>query len=187
MFSWRFFAHTDSTPGGTMTEAKDLKYLSNFDEKLGVCVKDPQKQVLYQNEKSIRICGNQVGQTCSKGCMTVYKTVDECSAISEGMKLFKGVKIDEQIADAVVISDGESITSLLYSLNDGDSKFQKQKEYFEKSGLTKSEIRIMQMVSQGMSNAAICEQLYISRATLKTHLNNVYKKLPSLRAPRLQR
>lgn len=115
--------------------------------------------------------------------MRLYHQVEECSAISEGMKLFKGTEVEGHKVDALIVNDGQTITTLLYSLDEDQDKFIKQEAFFKQKGLTKSELRIMQMVMQGMTNAAIAEKLFISKATLKTHLNNIYKKLPASMRP----
>ena len=47
----------------------------------------------------------------------------------------------------------------------------------EKSVLSKREIEIVDLISQGAMNAEIGEKLYISRHTVKTHLFNIYKKI----------
>jgi LuxR family transcriptional regulator of csgAB operon len=47
----------------------------------------------------------------------------------------------------------------------------------EKSVLSKREIEIVDLISQGAMNTEIGEKLYISRHTVKTHLFNIYKKI----------
>lgn len=162
---------------------EDLKHLNSFDEKLGVCIKDQGKRVVYQNGLSLQMCGNQVGQVCGKACTKLYQQMEECSAISQGMRLFKNTDLDGSKVDAMIVNDGAQISTFIYPLEDVQDKTQKQEAYFVERGLTKSEIRIMQMVMQGMINSEIAEKLFISKATLKTHLNNAYKKLPGSMRP----
>jgi DNA-binding CsgD family transcriptional regulator len=45
------------------------------------------------------------------------------------------------------------------------------------SSLTASELRVVDLVAEGMSNAAVAERLFISRRTVDAHLNHVYTKL----------
>jgi len=47
----------------------------------------------------------------------------------------------------------------------------------EKPVLSKRQIEILNLVSQGAMNTEIGEKLYISRHTVKTHLYNIYKKI----------
>jgi DNA-binding NarL/FixJ family response regulator len=43
--------------------------------------------------------------------------------------------------------------------------------------LTKRELEILELVSEGLTNRAIAEQLYLSVDTIKGHLNETYRKL----------
>lgn len=45
------------------------------------------------------------------------------------------------------------------------------------TGLSPREIEVVRMVSRGMRNRQIAQQLFISEATVKVHLHNVYEKL----------
>ncbi len=45
------------------------------------------------------------------------------------------------------------------------------------NGLTSREKEILKMVSKGNSNAQIAEKLFIREITVKTHLNNIYRKI----------
>ena len=45
------------------------------------------------------------------------------------------------------------------------------------SPLTEREKEIIRLVSQGLSNQGIADQLFISDKTVKTHLSNIFKKL----------
>lgn len=45
------------------------------------------------------------------------------------------------------------------------------------SPLTNRELEVLQLVAEGMSNATISKQLYISLGTVKNHLSNIYSKL----------
>lgn len=166
-----------------MDANEDSKHFLNLGTKLGLCVKDLDKKVLFQNENSTHTCGSMIGEVCEKACMKLYHQVEECAAVSEGMKLFKATEVNGHKVDALIVNDGQRITTLMYPLDEDQEKFKKQEEFFIERGLTKSELRIMQMVMQGMTNAAIAEKLFISKATLKTHLNNIYKKLPASMRP----
>lgn len=150
---------------------------------LGVCVKGQDKTVVFQNQLSVDLCGNLTGKVCEKGCMNLYHQVEECSAISQGMKLFKNTDIDGAKVDAMIVNDGEKISTFIYPLDETQDKFIEQEKFLIGRGLTKSETRIMQMVLIGLTNAEIAEKLFISKATLKTHLNNAYKKLPASMRP----
>jgi DNA-binding NarL/FixJ family response regulator len=50
-----------------------------------------------------------------------------------------------------------------------------RKERFEE--LTDRELEVLELVTKGMSNAEIGQQLYLSEATVKTHLTRILSKL----------
>ena len=45
------------------------------------------------------------------------------------------------------------------------------------SGLTVRELEVLKLVAEGMTNAQIAEQLWISPGTVRRHLENIYEKL----------
>jgi hypothetical protein len=69
---------------------------------------------------------------------------------------------------------------LLYPLR---RKYKAWAKRLRSHGLSPRELEIAQYCVQGMTNSAIASKLCISQATLKTHLNNIYKKMPEIRNP----
>src|SRR5437870_127474 len=47
----------------------------------------------------------------------------------------------------------------------------------EPSGLTRREIEILQLVSEGYSNAQVAQMLWVTEQTVKFHLSNIYRKI----------
>ena len=45
------------------------------------------------------------------------------------------------------------------------------------AGLTASEVEVLRLVAQGLSDARIAERLVISYRTVTTHLSSIYTKL----------
>lgn len=43
--------------------------------------------------------------------------------------------------------------------------------------LSKSELRVVELVCEGLTNPQIAEQLYLSRRTVQSHLYSIFKKL----------
>lgn len=43
--------------------------------------------------------------------------------------------------------------------------------------LSRRETEVLQLVADGLSNAAISKQLFLSQATVKSHLVHIYSKL----------
>lgn len=145
--------------------------------KLGVCVKDKESTVTYQNDVCIKLCGNRMSEKCHDSCMKNYP-VDAPLVINQGMKLIKNTETINGKADAVVINDGETITTLLYDLEDKSKNIQITLEEIKTNDLTRSEMTIIELILQGLSKKEITKKLFVSDATIKTHLNNIYKKLP---------
>ncbi|XGC79467.1 LuxR C-terminal-related transcriptional regulator [Bdellovibrio bacteriovorus] len=161
-----------------MSDKEEQKHLLSLGDHLGVCIKDQQRCVIFQNSHSKKICGEVVGAICQKTCFKLLSGIADCTPVSECINVFKKVSVEGKTVDVVMIDDGEKITTLLHEVfEDADSE-EKREAFYVRKGLTKSEVRIMQLVHEGCTNAQIAEKLFISKATLKTHLNNIYKKIP---------
>ena len=46
-------------------------------------------------------------------------------------------------------------------------------------GLTEREAEVLRLMAAGLSNTEICTQLYVSEATVKTHINHIFTKTNS--------
>jgi ATP/maltotriose-dependent transcriptional regulator MalT len=53
----------------------------------------------------------------------------------------------------------------------------REPEAEDRNRLTTREAEILELVATGLTNAAIAERLWVSPATVKKHLENVYAKL----------
>lgn len=47
----------------------------------------------------------------------------------------------------------------------------------ERIGLSKRELEVLQLMSQGLSNAELAERLFVSLNTIKTHTSRIFEKL----------
>ena len=146
-----------------------LKMMNQLE--IGKCIKSHEREVLFQDELCIKSCGDMGGKVCTKGCMSSYAPIP-------GMTLMKNTEVDGTIIDAVVINDGKKLTTLLYLYPKSEEDLIKERAKLCSFGLTKSELNLFQLVMMGKRNVQIQKELFISKATLKTHLNNIYKKLP---------
>jgi DNA-binding CsgD family transcriptional regulator len=141
---------------------------------LGVCIKSEDQVVEYQNPLCLRLCGNQIGLRCEKGCMEKICWPED-KAMALGFHHLKNVGSEKSQVDAVVHFDGAKITTFLHAK---EQSIRRQFEKFKSFKLSKSELTIVSLVLTGLSNPDISKKLFISRSTLKTHLNNIYKKIP---------
>lgn len=152
----------------------NIKKIENLNQ-LCICIKDHDALVQYQNQSCEIICGNQLGETCNKNCMPLYQKSQVPFNLKEGTHHFPDQKINDKFFDIIMINDQESLTTLLYPLeNKHLNLLEKMKTY----PLTSRELEIAEYMIQGYSNRDISEKLFISPGTLKTHINNIYKKLP---------
>lgn len=146
-------------------------------KKLGICIKNQDKTVISQNEICKQCCGDMLGKVCDFGCMKDYQT-NQPRSFSDGMTLMKNAENNLGKSDTVVINDGDTITTIIYpKVNQAENIHLDLKE-IESCNLTKSENYILELILSGKRNKEICKILFISEATLKTHLNNIYKKIP---------
>jgi len=152
---------------------------SNMIENLAICKKDPSGRVFFQNEMCLRICGHREGQICSGNCMEKYNVENPRSC--EGTFQFQNMKIGNGAFDVIMVNDGEQILTLLFDLT---RKYADQKAFFKKFYLTTRENEVLSCVNKGMTNQEIADALYISKKTLKTHINNILKKIPREYWPR---
>lgn len=151
---------------------------------VGLCVKDAQGLVTYQNEPCLQNCGNQMGQKCALECVANANLENKRVSGQEGLNYHSGTSINKNAVDAVMVkeTDGQQ-TTLFYPRKDS---VEAQFEELSKYGLSKRESEILGLVLQRSTRKQIAEKLCISLSTLKTHLNNIYKKLPPEWSRRLQ-
>ena len=141
---------------------------------IGVCVKDSSKRVLMQNELVRRACGDQVGNKCAAGCMDLYAKEGPQQWKDWGSHVYKNSIVHGGFYDVTLLCTSERIISFLQPLKE---KYEAALAYYKGKGLTKRETEVISLTIRGISNVDICENLSISNATLRTHLNNIYSKL----------
>ena len=147
------------------------------DDNIAMCVKDEKQQVLEQNGLCREICGDCLGQICEKGCMQLYAQDDSHQWKSWGSRVYKNAAIHGAFFDITLLCSDKHIITFLQPLKE---KYEMALAYYRAKGLTRRETEVVSMTIRGVSNADICRRLTISRATLRTHLNNVYRKFRDL-------
>jgi len=140
---------------------------------IAVCIKDPGKRVLMQNEYCRQLCGDQSGKVCDEGCMALYAGDRNQQWKDWGSRVYRNSLIHGSFHDVTLLCSSEHIITFLQPLRE---KYAQALEYFRGKGLTRRETEIISLTVQGIKNTDICKQLSISKATLRTHLNNVYRK-----------
>lgn len=151
-----------------------ISYINNL-KKIGLCIKSKDLKVEYQNTACESICGDQKGNICNKGCILRMKNDQIDFSEQAGVKLLRNLNVDDQKFESVIISDGEKIiTTLLNSEEIIENQLDQLKAY----KLSLTEKKIMNLFLRGRSNLEIATELFISKSTIRTHLNNIYKKIP---------
>ncbi len=84
----------------------------------------------------------------------------------------------EELADALVrITRGERVVGPELGLDHGGEPAREAAPAGEAGPLTAKELEVLILLSQGHSNKQIARALYVSDATIKTHLQHIYVKL----------
>ncbi len=142
--------------------------------KFGICIKRIDKTVLFQNPCSIAYCGNVVGTVCKTGCLEFYvESVHK--HLNIGTQFFTNQKMHGGMHDVLLINDGNFLTTVFYPHELDQSELLRSLTEF---GLTERELEVLFLMIKGITNETIEKKLFIAKQTLKTHINNIYKKLP---------
>jgi len=151
------------------------KELTLTSDEIGLCTKSKDGRVISKNEACSTFCNNCVGNKCTDGCMKLYQFETKENSLQEGINLFRNSEINGHALDVAMIFDGVNLTSLLYPL---ERKYGKEIEELKTFKLSPRETQVVEQLIRGKTNSEIAKSLFISTVTLKTHLNNIYKKLP---------
>lgn len=144
-------------------------------DELIYCVKDESTKVLYQNDACIKLCSDLEGQPCSKNCMHYYSKQTASNKDKSGFHFFEKKSIEGKNFDIAILKKPGLIVSYLHPSQDGGES---SKKLIETPTLTKREREILSLrLEKGLTLKEISEKLFISKATLKTHVNNINKKL----------
>ncbi len=95
------------------------------------------------------------------------------------MHLFPNTKIGDEYFDIFFLHDSGHRIVFLQPLQ---QQYEAWLKRFMNRGLSPRELEVVRLGLQGLTNSQLTRKLGISRATLKTHLNNIYKKIPEVRS-----
>lgn len=159
------------------------------ESKNGCCLRSlADGRVLERNKASYALCGDDAACEGSEVCRGLYKSYVECLPVNSGVSVHKNVEFNaNRSVDIVFMAENEGVHTLVIERASIEESESVKKSFLESYGLTKSEIKIMLEVFSGKRNQDIANLLFISKATLKTHLNNIYKKLPESLRPNQKR
>lgn len=96
----------------------------------------------------------------------------------EGIQFFPNSRLGRQFFDVLFFNAHPFRLVLLYPLQ---RKYDAWLKRFKEKDLSRRETEVAQLCLEGFTNSRIIRRLSISKATLKTHLNNIYKKMPEAR------
>ena len=150
---------------------------------LGVCIMNSEGVVIEQDSNCKRICGERCGSVCQDGCMKNESTHTSGESLNLGFYKSAEFETDAGKINYVKLNDGNNITTLLF---EESALLQKTVDSLKKYDLTSAELRVAEYVLRRFENKEIADELFISLPTLRTHLNNLYKKLPEDLAKKLK-
>ena len=106
--------------------------------------------------------------------LTTYdQDVDIVRAVEAGAAgyLLKDAAVDELVAAVVAAAAGETVLS--------PTMTQRMIATIRtrRAGLSERELEVLRLVASGLSNRSVAKTLFVSEATVKTHLNHAFSKL----------
>jgi DNA-binding CsgD family transcriptional regulator len=147
-----------------------MTLLFENDHTVGICIKSHLNEVLSQTKGVQDICDSTVGDICHScdGPVGSYSGI-----ASQKNRLISGTHCDVAIVETqatrvVIVKSIEAEVNAL-------------KAQLLKADLTDQEQVIAGYVLDHWDNKRIIVDLAITQATLKTHLNHIYVKLPALK------
>ena len=145
-----------------------------LESNMGVCIKNSSGKVLQQNELSLEICGDCTGDVCEFACMKLFAEDEVSQWQNWGSRVYSNSFVHDAYYDITFLCSDNHLFTFLQPLKE---KYEVALSYYQKSDLTKRETDVILLIIQGVSNIDLCDKLSISKATLKTHLNRIYKKV----------
>jgi DNA-binding NarL/FixJ family response regulator len=120
------------------------------------------------------LCGDHRGQPCTL-CDSI---LDPTPPVKKGLTVGKAIKLGKLVETASVW-EGQTITTMMQPSD--DPKTQQIIDQVDQTVFTPREKELVGYLLAGKTNAQIEKKWVVSKATLKTHLNHIYQKIPELR------
>lgn len=88
--------------------------------------------------------------------------------IFTGLGIWLALKLTGSKVETVVVEKEVYVHTGTFTLNE---------EELNKLGISRRELEVLQLMSEGLSNQEIGQRLYVSLSTVKTHVKNLFEKL----------
>ncbi len=147
------------------------------DNNLGVCIKDSGGKVLKQNELCLKTCGDCLGKVCDVACMALYNKDKSSQWNDWGSRIYENSYVHNAFYDITLLCSDAYMITFLQPLKE---KYQEALDYYKSANLTKREREVLSYLIKGGSNTEICNHFSVSKATIKTHINNIYRKVSDI-------
>ncbi len=86
-----------------------------------------------------------------------------------GLGIWLALKLTDKKTETIIIEKEVYIPNNI--------TFQLNTKILEQTGISKRELEVLELISEGLSNEEIAEKLFISLNTIKTHTSNLFEKL----------
>lgn len=137
--------------------------ITDLQKQIGICITDKNNKVLHMNSAAQNLCRPAPGEPCKGHCRGQLSGRSVCTELPGGSAETLQCQLTGQTV-TLLVNNAEKMVSL--------------RKQFEEAALTASEKNISLMRFKGLKNFEIAKRLFISPATLKTHLHNIFQKLP---------
>lgn len=159
----------------------------------GLVVFDEYYNILEYNKLGIEYCGNITNQYGFNDIVKnfkrdIYKIIKQEEDNEESKYVFNSMKYTYRVIKGYMvlissnyksISDNnfrKDIMIYIYNIN-LMRKTNEINKFVNTYKLTKREIEVSKLICEGLSNKEIAEELFISSHTVKSHIDNIFRKL----------
>lgn len=94
--------------------------------------------------------------------------VGAIALIFTGLGIWLALKLSKPKVETIVVEKEVYVRQSFFTLNEHE---------LSKLNVSKRELEVLQLMSQGLSNIEIADRLYVSLSTVKTHSRNLFDKL----------
>ncbi|UCM86574.1 response regulator [Streptomyces marincola] len=125
----------------------------------------------------------QIADVAPETCVLVLTMHDDPDMVHEMLQagaagyLLKSILREELIAVVRSVTSRRTSSVVLVVSRQTAAQLRRQAPRPQKALLTERESALLQLVAEAMSNAQIAKRMFITEATVKRHLTNIYAKL----------